>query len=1166
MGIFTYIATQVVAYAAGVAATSAAIAAAGLTWAVSIVSTGLAMVTSRLINGPGARGGGGIQDQGVRVQLPPATENKVPIVYGRAYQQPIITDAQISNDNKTMSYCLVLSERTSTSTYTFNNVYWNDQKLFFENDGFTVSGSLVQTDTGTTTSTNLAGLVKVYAFNGGSSSTYNVGISGGVVPGVDAYTLMSTNTNYAMSDLVFAVVQLTYDSGKGVTALPTMTFDITNNSISNPGDVWYDYMTNTRYGAGISASYLDTDSVIGTTSTSLKSISNQIPTNQFNNDGSTSTQARYTINGVLNAGDTVKNNIDRINLASSSWTTYDHKEGKWRVVVNRAATAGELASAFEFSDDNIIGEINLTSTSLEDLYNSVEIAFANRNARDQSDYYRSSVSSAMRNNLEPDNQLRMRLDLVNNGIQAGRIGLIELLQSRYDLVISFTADYSALVCEVGDIVKVTNPIYDFTEKLFRITRVRETEGPQGELAVEITALQYDADVYTDEQQDDAPDEPNSGITPIISSSGLPAPTNLTATIVTTTVTDFVQISVDIPSTSYPVDMVDVYGKPTYADPNDPYTFITSLVSDQGQWNPGSTATGQVPLITFEPEEYELVAKSVYRNVVSADSVGQLAGLWYATIQPAADADNILLNTTTPDTEFYVASGGAIGTYTGLVADTQLKYVVDINNSGTLYTSALNVNNTLTWNSYAIAEPTGSTSTFLRNDGTWATPAGGGGTGTVTWATLGDKDGASGPVFISLGKNAVLSTTSASISCIAIGQDASADDSISLLTNGSIAIGDGAASNLGGIAIGKDAIAGGANVAIGFGAKTGSGDDISIGYFAGFSNQQVDCIALGPNSGKYDQGYNGSVSPDGGSSIAIGSQAAEFNQYAHSIAIGPGAANSTQSGRSIAIGYTAAYLKQGIGSIALGYAAAYNTQSNYSIAIGYESAVTTQGTSSIAIGYQAALTTQSSYSVAIGYQAGKSSQGSDAIAIGRLAGETNQGSDAVAIGGNTGLNQRSAGQTNQGDSAVAVGVAAGNSSQGQSAVAIGNFAGGTDQGQSAVAIGHTSGQSTQSNYAVAIGFNAGRITQGAYSIAIGSEAGETNQAANSIIINASGSALDNTTTSGLFVAPIRATTSTQVLYYNSSTKEVSYGAASSGGGITQAQAEDIAIIYAIALGG
>jgi len=48
----------------------------------------------------------------------------------------------------------------------------------------------------------------------------------------------------------------------------------------------------------------------------------------------------------------------------------------------------------------------------------------------------------------------------------------------------------------------------------------------------------------------------------------------------------------------------------------------------------------------------------------------------------------------------------------------------------MYTNALNTLGVFTWNSYAIPAPTGSTVTFLRNDGTWATPSGSG-IGTVT---------------------------------------------------------------------------------------------------------------------------------------------------------------------------------------------------------------------------------------------------------------------------------------------------------------------------------------------------------------------------------------------------------------------------------------------------
>jgi hypothetical protein len=45
-------------------------------------------------------------------------------------------------------------------------------------------------------------------------------------------------------------------------------------------------------------------------------------------------------------------------------------------------------------------------------------------------------------------------------------------------------------------------------------------------------------------------------------------------------------------------------------------------------------------------------------------------------------------------------------------------------------SALSVQGTFTWGSYGIAAPAGSTSTFLRNDGTWVAPPGGGSTPTL----------------------------------------------------------------------------------------------------------------------------------------------------------------------------------------------------------------------------------------------------------------------------------------------------------------------------------------------------------------------------------------------------------------------------------------------------
>jgi hypothetical protein len=151
--------------------------------------------------------------------------------------------------------------------------------------------------------------------------------------------------------------------------------------------------------------------------------------------------------------------------------------------------------------------------------------------------------------------------------------------------------------------------------------------------------------------------------------------------------------------------------------------------------------------------------------------------------------------------------------------------------------------------------------------------------------------------------------------------------------------------------------------------------------------------------------------------------------------------------------------------------------------------------------------------------------SNNIAIGSQAGTLNQGVNA-----NT----------------VAIGGGAGNTNQGQSSVAIGYVSGYQNQGANSISIGGNAAQGGQGTQAVAIGFAAGQNGQGANAVAIGTFAGQSSQAANSIAINATGTSTPlNPTTTGFFVDPIRSASATSnALYYNTTTREITSGAAAS----------------------
>jgi hypothetical protein len=191
--------------------------------------------------------------------------------------------------------------------------------------------------------------------------------------------------------------------------------------------------------------------------------------------------------------------------------------------------------------------------------------------------------------------------------------------------------------------------------------------------------------------------------------------------------------------------------------------------------------------------------------------------------------------------------------------------------------------------------------------------------------------------------------------------------------------------------------------------------------------------------------------------------------------------------------------------------------------------------SVGVGVGAGGFAQSQFGVAIGENAGQNSQGDGGIAIGAAAGQETQGSGAIAIG-----LSGTAGNT-QGASAIAIGQGTAYDNQGERAIAIGEQAAYDIQGADAIAIGSYSGYSIQGIGAVAVGNYAGHFVQGEYSIAIGTLAGNSSQANNSIILNATGNDLD-ANNSGFYAAPVRDNVTTDAVFYDVTTNEISYATA------------------------
>lgn len=192
-------------------------------------------------------------DPGVRLQTPSDVDYRVPVVYGTAHMSGAITAVEMDNNNRDLYVVFTLCERTgiklsdsTQSVILFDTVYINDQAVTFRADGVTVDFT---TDRNGVQDITLRDLVQVRCYNNGSGANVFPGAATGTPQTANNFVPLWTASD-SMNQLVFAAVKLSYNRDKGLTRIPTFRFKLTN-TMTMPGDCILDYMTNTRYGAGI---------------------------------------------------------------------------------------------------------------------------------------------------------------------------------------------------------------------------------------------------------------------------------------------------------------------------------------------------------------------------------------------------------------------------------------------------------------------------------------------------------------------------------------------------------------------------------------------------------------------------------------------------------------------------------------------------------------------------------------------------------------------------------------------------------------------------------------------------------------------------------------------------------------------------------------------------
>jgi hypothetical protein len=291
--------------------------------------------------------------------------------------------------------------------------------------------------------------------------------------------------NHKLSGVAYTWLVLKYDTNVWK-SFPTITADINGRKIydtrsgltvwsDNPALIIRDYLTNTRYGRGVSASDIDDTSITAAANTCDELVATP-----------TGTQKRYRINAIVDTSQPALDNLRH--MLTSCRGVLIFTGGKYKLIIDQATSP-----TFTFSEDNIIGAWSIKLGEKRARFNRVRANWINPDNEWQpaitvrdSTTFRSADNGLM---LEA----QIEYPYVTDPYQVQRLADMHLKQSRFGITCSFRATIAGMLCEVGDVVNITHPTPGWIiAKPFRVMRIGLLSSDE----VEVTCTEYDASVYT----------------------------------------------------------------------------------------------------------------------------------------------------------------------------------------------------------------------------------------------------------------------------------------------------------------------------------------------------------------------------------------------------------------------------------------------------------------------------------------------------------------------------------------------------------------------------------------------------------------------------------------------------------------------------------------------
>jgi hypothetical protein len=324
--------------------------------------------------------------------------------------------------------------------------------------------------------------------------------------GQSASTLLSTLTNWTanhkLSGLCYLAVRFKWNQD-AFTGIPKVQAKIQGKKVvsynvslvaqspaysTNPAWCLLDYLTNTRYGKGLSISEMDLQSFYD---------ASQVCETQVTPYSGGSDINIFDTNTALDTSQKIIDNVREILKGCRGYLPYT--QGTYKLIIETIGSA-----SITLTEDDIIGGYTLSVPTKNERYNRVIVGFVNPDRNYQVDEVQfppiddSGLPSAdQHENMKTADGgflLEGRFDFktITSPYQAEEMAEVILRRSREALTLGLTVSFDAYDLAIGDIVNITHSSLGFSAKPFRVMGMTFNE----DFTIGLSLVEYQATHYS----------------------------------------------------------------------------------------------------------------------------------------------------------------------------------------------------------------------------------------------------------------------------------------------------------------------------------------------------------------------------------------------------------------------------------------------------------------------------------------------------------------------------------------------------------------------------------------------------------------------------------------------------------------------------------------------